>query len=239
MTPRKGGERRIIELSEQVAAISSAAARRSIVQLDNERADRLVEGGGGGHSATRSLPPSSRPAFIPVQLEGKAERELSRKDSVATVDLPACVNRSTRELSRQPDIAAPDGGPSHRYRCRQGSSAIAPSSALLDPLPKEVRRNGRRRYEAASKERLVTACLEPGVSVSRLALEHGVNATSTLGSPVRFIGFLNLNRTDAAVGTHCCAAGGEPSTRRPRRQARGRTGAGTPASFCAAQRKAC
>ena len=39
-----------------------------------------------------------------------------------------------------------------------------------------VGRNGRRRYEAASKERLVAACLEPGVSVSRLALEHGVNA---------------------------------------------------------------
>ncbi|UPT83837.1 transposase [Bradyrhizobium barranii subsp. apii] len=39
-----------------------------------------------------------------------------------------------------------------------------------------VGRNGRRRYEAASKERLVTACLEPGVSVSRLALEYGVNA---------------------------------------------------------------
>lgn len=39
------------------------------------------------------------------------------------------VNRSTRELSRQPDIAVPDGGPSHRYRCRQGSSAIAQSSA--------------------------------------------------------------------------------------------------------------
>lgn len=39
-----------------------------------------------------------------------------------------------------------------------------------------VGRNGRRRYEAASKERLVAACLEPGVSVSRLALEYGVNA---------------------------------------------------------------
>ena len=39
-----------------------------------------------------------------------------------------------------------------------------------------VGRNGRRRYEAASKERLVASCLEPGVSVSRLALEHGVNA---------------------------------------------------------------
>jgi transposase len=41
------------------------------------------------HSATRSLPPSSRPAFIPVQLEGSADRTLSRQDSVATVDLPA------------------------------------------------------------------------------------------------------------------------------------------------------
>lgn len=41
---------------------------------------------------------------------------------------------------------------------------------------RRVLRNGRRRYDAASKERLVAACLEPGVSVSRLALEHGINA---------------------------------------------------------------
>jgi transposase len=39
-----------------------------------------------------------------------------------------------------------------------------------------VGRNGRWRFEAASKERFVAACLEPGISVSRLALEHGVNA---------------------------------------------------------------
>ncbi len=39
-----------------------------------------------------------------------------------------------------------------------------------------VGRNGRRRYKTTSKEHLVAACLEPGVSVSRLALEHGVNA---------------------------------------------------------------
>lgn len=39
-----------------------------------------------------------------------------------------------------------------------------------------VGRDGRRRYDPASKDRLVSACLEPGVSVSRLALEHGVNA---------------------------------------------------------------
>ncbi|MGX5844223.1 IS66-like element accessory protein TnpA [Mesorhizobium sp. ArgA1] len=43
-------------------------------------------------------------------------------------------------------------------------------------LVRLVGRNMRRRYDPASKDRLVAACLEPGVSVSRLALEHGVNA---------------------------------------------------------------
>ncbi|MDL2402384.1 IS66-like element accessory protein TnpA [Rhizobium mayense] len=39
-----------------------------------------------------------------------------------------------------------------------------------------VGRNGRRRFDQVSKDRLVAACLEPGASVSRLAREHGVNA---------------------------------------------------------------
>ena len=39
-----------------------------------------------------------------------------------------------------------------------------------------VGRDGRRWYDPASKARLVAACLEGGVSVSRLALEHGINA---------------------------------------------------------------
>jgi len=43
-------------------------------------------------------------------------------------------------------------------------------------LVRRTLRNGRRRYDAASKERLVAACLEPGVSVSRLALDHGINS---------------------------------------------------------------
>ena len=38
-----------------------------------------------------------------------------------------------------------------------------------------VGRNGRRRFDPASKDRLIAACLEPGASVSKLALEHGVN----------------------------------------------------------------
>ena len=48
----------------------------------------------GSRSAPRhrSLPPTSRPAFIPVQLEGTADRALSRQDSVATVDLPAACD---------------------------------------------------------------------------------------------------------------------------------------------------
>ncbi|ARO32631.1 IS66 family insertion sequence transposase protein (plasmid) [Rhizobium sp. NXC14] len=39
-----------------------------------------------------------------------------------------------------------------------------------------VGRNGRRRFDQSSKDRLIAACLEPGASVSKLAREHGVNA---------------------------------------------------------------
>lgn len=39
-----------------------------------------------------------------------------------------------------------------------------------------VGRHGRCRYDPASKNRLVAACLEPFASVARLALEHRVNA---------------------------------------------------------------
>ena len=39
-----------------------------------------------------------------------------------------------------------------------------------------VGRDGRCRYDPSWKARLVLRCLEPGVSVSRQALDHGVNA---------------------------------------------------------------
>lgn len=39
-----------------------------------------------------------------------------------------------------------------------------------------VGRDGRRRYDPASKARLVSTCLEPGVSISGMALAHGINA---------------------------------------------------------------
>lgn len=41
---------------------------------------------------------------------------------------------------------------------------------------RRVGRDGRRRYDPGSKERLVAACLQPGVSISGLALSHGINA---------------------------------------------------------------
>ncbi|WP_414091480.1 IS66-like element accessory protein TnpA [Rhizobium sp. BR 314] len=37
-------------------------------------------------------------------------------------------------------------------------------------------RNGRRRFDQSSKDRLIAACFEPGASVSKLARERGVNA---------------------------------------------------------------
>ena len=51
--------------------------------------------------------------------------------------------------------------------------------APMGPYGLEVVRvtsNGRRYYGRAGKARLIEACLEPGISVARLALEHGVNA---------------------------------------------------------------
>lgn len=41
---------------------------------------------------------------------------------------------------------------------------------------RRVFRNGRRRYDSSSKARLVAECLLPGVSVSRVALDNGINA---------------------------------------------------------------
>src|SRR3954468_3105058 len=58
---RQGSERRTIELFEQVAPTSSPTPERSVVQLDQECVDRLVEGGEGEESAvaqTRENPSS-------------------------------------------------------------------------------------------------------------------------------------------------------------------------------------
>jgi transposase len=39
-----------------------------------------------------------------------------------------------------------------------------------------VHPNGRREFDPVSKERLILSCLAPGVSISRQALDYGVNA---------------------------------------------------------------
>ena len=49
-------------------------------------------------------------------------------------------------------------------------------SELSRALVVEHRSNGRCRYDPEAKRELVEICLQPGVSVARTALEHGVNA---------------------------------------------------------------
>lgn len=49
-------------------------------------------------------------------------------------------------------------------------------SELLQRLVVGSKRDGRRRYDKQAKAELVQTCLKPGVSVARVALEHGINA---------------------------------------------------------------
>ncbi len=49
-------------------------------------------------------------------------------------------------------------------------------SRLSRPLVVGHRSNGRCRYDPKAKRELVEACLQPGVSVARMALDHGINA---------------------------------------------------------------
>ena len=49
-------------------------------------------------------------------------------------------------------------------------------SRLSRTLVVGQRSNGRCRYDPEAKRELVEACLQPGVSVARTALEHGINA---------------------------------------------------------------
>lgn len=51
------------------------------------------------------------------------------------------------------------------------------SGALRERLVVGFGRSGkRRRFDAQAKHELIQACLQPGVSVARMALEHGLNA---------------------------------------------------------------
>lgn len=50
------------------------------------------------------------------------------------------------------------------------------ATELSRPLVVGHKRDGRTCYDPEAKRELVEACLRPGVSVARLALQHGVNA---------------------------------------------------------------
>lgn len=47
---------------------------------------------------------------------------------------------------------------------------------LARPLVVGHKRDGRNCYDPEAKRQLIEACLRPGVSVARLAMQHGVNA---------------------------------------------------------------
>jgi transposase len=47
---------------------------------------------------------------------------------------------------------------------------------ITHPLIVGHGRDGRRRYDPEAKRELVNVCLQPGTSVARVALEHGINA---------------------------------------------------------------
>jgi transposase len=49
-------------------------------------------------------------------------------------------------------------------------------SEFLQRLVVGSRRDGRRRYDRQAKSELVQACLQPGVSVARIAYDHALNA---------------------------------------------------------------
>lgn len=50
------------------------------------------------------------------------------------------------------------------------------ATELVRPLVVGHKRDGRSCYDPAAKRQLIEACLRPGVSVARLAMQHGVNA---------------------------------------------------------------
>jgi transposase len=50
------------------------------------------------------------------------------------------------------------------------------NSELLNRLVTGRKQDGRRTYDPQAKRELVRECLKPGVSVARMAMQHGINA---------------------------------------------------------------
>jgi transposase len=68
----------------------------------------------------------------------------------------------------------------------------------------KVLSNGKRRFDPVEKDRLIDAAMEPGVSVARLALAHGVNANQLRN-------WVKLRRDRQARGALTVVAGQETS----------------------------
>ncbi|MBV2187589.1 MAG: transposase [Rhizobium sp.] len=77
------------------------------------------------------------------------------------------------------------------------------ATELVRPLVVGHKRDGRSCYDPEAKRQLIEACLRPGISVARLALQHGINANllrtwigryrkqnETLGAPVKLPAFI-------------------------------------------------
>jgi len=56
------------------------------------------------------------------------------------------------------------------------TTMLETKSALSRPLVIGHGRDGRCRYDPVAKQELVQSCLQPGVSIARQALDHGINA---------------------------------------------------------------
>ena len=71
---------------------------------------------------------------------------------------------------------------------------------LISNLVKGHRRDGRCVYDPMAKRELVARCLEPGISLARLAMAHGVNANLLRKWVMQQAGSSSAQRRQSAAG---------------------------------------
>lgn len=81
------------------------------------------------------------------------------------------------------------------------------NTELSRPLVVGHKRDGRSCYDAEAKRELIEACLRPGVSVARIALQHGVNANLLRTWIARHRREGGMTVVKADVATHAAAEG--------------------------------
>lgn len=72
-------------------------------------------------------------------------------------------------------------------------------SALSRPLVIGHGSDGRCRYDPIAKQELVQSCLQPGVSIARKALEHGINANLLRKWINHYLATARDNQTDESL----------------------------------------